>query len=284
MDETSSSQAGDITLSEAMRRIRRRWISVVLCAMVGLVCGLIPALMLKREYLSEVLLVPQAHESGGQLESIAKRVSGLASVAGINIGGGQSNDRDVALATLTSYELLAGFVEREKIQDAFEESARKSWLSFAHSKPMTIWEAVQAFKDRYEVVEDRKSSVVHVRVIWSDPLDASRWANSIVAYADQTLRARSLQNSQSRLDYLTKEFNENSVVAVREAVSSIMENEVRSIAVAKGDKQFAFYVIDPAIPAERAVRPKRVLICAAFAFVGLLIGLAWAVGRSPSQG
>jgi uncharacterized protein involved in exopolysaccharide biosynthesis len=86
------------------------------------------------------------------------------------------------------------------------------------------------------------------------------------------------------VDDLTKEFNENSVVAVREAVSSIMENEVRSIAVAKGDKQLAFYVIDPAIPAERAVRPKRVLICAAFAFVGLLIGLAWAVGRSPSQG
>jgi uncharacterized protein involved in exopolysaccharide biosynthesis len=281
-NDSDNAQSGDITISEATRRIRRRWVAVLVCTIVGLICGALTAFLLKREYLGEVTLVPQGHESGGQLESIAKRVSGLASVAGINIGSGsgQSNDRDVALATLSSYELVAGFIEREGIRDAFQKAQNSSWSSLWGHKPLSVWETVQAFKKRYDVTEERTSSVIHVRVTWSDPVEASRWANGIVEYADQTLRGRSLQTSQNRLEYLTKVFNDTSVVAVREAVSTIMESEVRSIAIAKADKQFAFYVIDSAIPAERPVRPQRALICVAFASVGLLGGIAWAVGRS----
>lgn len=280
-NENHATPAGDITLAEAMRRIRRGWGYVVGVAAVGLICGVIVASVLKRQYVGEVLLVPQAHDSGGGgLESIARRVSGLASVAGISIGGGQSNDRDVALATLQSYELISGFIEREKIRDAFQSANRSSWLSPGQHRAPTLWETAQAFKERYSVAEDRSSSVVHVRVIWSDPIEAARWANAIVEYADQTLRARALQTSQNRLEYLTKEFNDSSVIAVRQAVSAIMESEVRSIALARADKQFAFYVIDAATPAERPVRPQRALICVAFASIGLLAGIGWAVGRS----
>jgi uncharacterized protein involved in exopolysaccharide biosynthesis len=280
IDENMGRENGDITLTEAMRRIRGSWVHVVSTTIVGLIFGFIVIFVLKREYLGEVLLVPQAHESGGQLESIAKRVSGIASVAGLNLGGGQNNDRDVAMATLTSYELISGFIAREKISSAFDNARRSSWFSIADREPLTLWEAVREFRERYSVVEDRTSSVVHVRLIWTDPVEASRWANAIVEYADQTLRSRALQTSQNRLDYLTKEFNESSVVAVRTAVSAIMETEVRSIAVAKADKQYAFYVIDAAIPAERPVRPQRALIAVAFASVGLLIGVGWALGRS----
>lgn len=283
--ENDVRQGGDITLSEAIQRIRRGWVYLASTTVVGLICGLILGFVLKREYLGEVLLVPQAHESGGssQLESIARRVSGLASVAGVSLGGGQNTDRDVAIATLTSYELMSQFIVREGVREAFEKARQASWFSIADRDPLTVWKSVRDFKERYSVSEDRASSVVHVRVIWTDPVAASRWANAIVAYADQMLRERALQTSQSRLEYLTKEFNDSSVVSVRQAVSAIMESEVRSIAVAKADKQYTFYVIDPAIPAERPVRPQRALICAGLASVGLLIGIGWAVGRSPRR-
>jgi uncharacterized protein involved in exopolysaccharide biosynthesis len=284
MNDSDTRQNGDITLAEALRRIRGRWIAVASLTILGAVCGLIIGLVLPREYLGEVLLVPQAHESGGQLESLARRVSGLASVAGINIGGGgQSNDRDVAMATLTSYELMSGFIEREGVRAAFEREQRSSWFSMFDRQPLTVWKTVRAFKERYSVTEDRTSSVVHVRVIWTDPVEASRWANAIVEYADQVLRKRALLTSESRLEYLTKEFNDSSVVAVRQAVSAIMESEVRSIAVAKADKQYAFYVIDAAIPAERPVRPQRAVICIALALLGLLLGIGWTVARSPRR-
>jgi uncharacterized protein involved in exopolysaccharide biosynthesis len=128
-----------------------------------------------------------------------------------------------------------------------------------------------------EITQAKDSSLIRVAIEWYDPVSASNWTNDLVALVDAKLRARALETARARMTYLQKEFESNPVVAVREVVSGMMESELRTIATAGADREFAFRVIDPAIRAELPARPRRSLIIVGFAFCGLLVGAIFAV-------
>jgi uncharacterized protein involved in exopolysaccharide biosynthesis len=51
---------------------------------------------------------------------------------------------------------------------------------------------------------------------------------------------------------------------------NLIENQTKSLMLANARDEYAFVVVDPAVPPEKRVRPQRALIVA----VGLLLGFA----------
>jgi uncharacterized protein involved in exopolysaccharide biosynthesis len=276
----------DIPLTEALRRVRKSRKSIIAFCLFGAIVGTIVAISTRAVYVGEVTLVPEGASTGAATAAIAKRLSGLASIAGISVGGQGNSTRDAALATLESYKIAADFLSGEGLEGKVVEAhSKRDLLALLGRKPrITTWEAVRDFREHMSVSQDKDTSLVHVSVEWYDPVSASTWANRLVALTDSRLRALALENARARLDYLQREMEKTTVLSIQQLIASMMEDDLKTLATAGADRNYAFNVIDPAVPADKPTRPKRFLIIVAFAFAGLVIGvLASLLSSHPTR-
>jgi uncharacterized protein involved in exopolysaccharide biosynthesis len=265
--------SNDIPIDEAISRLRARWKTLTLVLVLGLGLGVGISMVLRPVYVAEVLLATRDVSGGGALGGLSRQFSGIASIAGINLNG-SSSDRDVATATLTSLETLSEFVTQEKLAAELLKGSKV---------PNSLSRAVLALERRVELVPEKRSGLLRLRVEWYDAETSARWANQIVALADTRLRRDALATAQARLTYLRERVAEGGAVAVQEAVAQVMVDTLRTITMAGADREFAIRVVDKAMPSVYPARPRKKLIVIAFGSLALFIGVIWAVLRPVNR-
>jgi uncharacterized protein involved in exopolysaccharide biosynthesis len=266
-----ATSTADIPLTVALRRVWRRRRIVAAYAVAGCVIGLVTAFVTREKFEGEVLLVPQSNQGMRVGPDAGRGLAGVAALAGVNIQSEASTNRAIALATLRSYRLLSSYITEASIYDAIAREYAPSWWEL-HPRPFTMWQAVEALRKHVDVSEDRSGDLVRVDVTWYDPQTASQWANGIVAAADRLLRSQTLARSRARLDFLESQYEKSTIVATREAIATLMEDELRSMTVAQADKAYVYQIVDPAIASEKHVTPKRALIVSLTTILGALLG------------
>lgn len=239
---------------------RRRVVVSVACLLCGLAAAAI-ALTSPIYYRAEAVVAEAQNRdmsAGGGLES---QLSGLAGLAGINLPSRASLSQQDA-AILESRHLVEEFISRNDILPL---------LSRRSKKPPTLWLAVKQFKEGVVSVRaDLRRGVTNVGVEWTDPVTAARWANGYVALANEIIRRRALDESNRNIVYLTNQLARTNDVELRRVIYNIIESETKTLMLANGRPEYAFTVIDPAVPPEVRDRPHRTLIV----LVGLAFGLA----------
>jgi LPS O-antigen subunit length determinant protein (WzzB/FepE family) len=240
------------------------------------VAGVISFLMTPM-YRSEVVFAP-ADSSSGLGDLGGGQLGGLAALAGINITGGNKKSEE-ALEYLRSRALTAQFIQRHGLLPVLFakkwDAQRNQW----RDEPPTIAEGVEKFSHKVrEVVEDRRTGIVRVSILWSDRQAAAQWANALVAEADDALRQRGIAELTRSIDYLKGEEEHTTQVEVRAALYKLMETELKNAMLARTRDAYAFKVLDPAVardPKDRD-RPNRPLIIVTGAAIGLVLGIFWA--------
>lgn len=269
---------GDITLFEAMSAIwSRKWNILAIIAVASLI-GLAIAFILTPMYASEAVVAIRGSNSSG-LEGVAQRFSGLASLTGISVPSG-SPDKSIAVATLSSRQLLMRFVSQPDVHPVI---VARMTNGKADSEEPSVVKITAFFRRHYLVTEQKTSGLILVKVTWINPETARNWTNQLVQMADDTLRSRAIERSSKRLKELRTEYASQTIVTIRDAISEVLEEEFRTMTIAKADEEFAFQVVDPAIASERPIRPQRLLIVAAFLVVGVLAGCLWAIGAAVKR-
>jgi uncharacterized protein involved in exopolysaccharide biosynthesis len=275
---------GDTLLGEIIRALLRRWWIPTLAV---LVCGglaVFYALNAPRVYRAEVLLAPATEErvglGGGDLARFASQFSGIASLVGLG-GGGTGTSKEIALATLTSRGFQASLVEElglmrvffEDRWDAETSSFRPSWTGAVP----TVDDAIKYLNDRvFSVSEDRKTGLLRLRIEWYDRKVAADWANEIVRRVNESMRAQASSEAKRSLEFLQAELKRTTNLEVQRSIYSLMEAQVNRIMLANVREQYAFRVLDPAVPpAERnSVRPRKARIV----LIGLMAGTVLGIG------
>ncbi len=271
----------DIGLADIWRVVwSGKWF-VVASVVLFSALGVTYALLAQPVYKADVSLL-QVETRGSQgLGGQLSQLGGLASLAGINIGGA---NRVEPLAVLRSREFAQQFIERngiEKIllQDMWDEKAGK-WKEEGKAAP-DIRDAVEKLNRRVRrITDDRKVGLITLSIQWKDGETAARWANAMVKQVNEQMRERALMESSDNLKYLQTELASASQVSLQQAIGRMIQAEMERAMLAKGNPEYAFRVIDKAqIPKHRAW-PRRALICIAAAFAGGVIGLAFVLFRS----
>lgn len=245
---------------------RNRWLLV---AGISIFAGLtlLVAEVLPPKFTTSVTLVPassSSHGAGlGAIASAASQFSGIASLAGIHIGE-TTGTKAVALATLKSRLLLNTYIEKHNLMPVLfpkDWSQHDNHWRFSDAKlDPTLWDADQLFdKDIRTITSDQRTGVVTLTISWRNPNVAAQWANGLVALTNSYLRQEAILHTQKNLAYLQREISKTDVVAVKNAISSLMEQEIKQLMVATGRKQFAFRVVDPAIPPSHKSSPRPLL-------------------------
>jgi uncharacterized protein involved in exopolysaccharide biosynthesis len=282
MNESMDSPRNVLSLLEMLRFLGRHIVLLAVCVAVFIVAAGVLAFTMRPMYRSEVVVSP-ANTSGGSLGEFGAQIGGLASLAGINIGGGGKKS-DEALEYLRSRAFTAEFIQRHALMPVLFASkwdaVRKQWRD-PDDAPTIAQGVAKFFKKIRSITEDKRTGIVTLSIVWSDRVAAAEWANAIIAEADQALRERAIAEQSRSIEYLKSEAAQTTTVEIGNAISKVMETEMKNAMLARTRDAYAFKVLDPATASDLKDRdsPNRPLIVALGAGLGLLVGILVAVAR-----
>jgi LPS O-antigen subunit length determinant protein (WzzB/FepE family) len=266
----------DADVADLIRELWRSKLIIGLFVLAGAAVATGQALLVSPKYRATIMVLPLETDGGtGAMGSLASQFGGIASLAGISLGG--SNKRGESVAVLQSDALIANYITtRNLLPVLFPErwdSRSSKWRVSDRSKIPTMWLACKKFSSKIRtVVEDRKSGMVELTIEWTDPKQAAQWANGLVELANAYLRDKTIQEAQRNIAYLTEQANKTDIVDARRAIFSLLEQEINKEMVARGRDEYALKIIDPAMKPEKPSTLPALIRVLLGAIIGGIIG------------
>jgi uncharacterized protein involved in exopolysaccharide biosynthesis len=245
---------------------RIAWAHKLLIGLVAVVCAaaaVVLALLAQPIYRAEIIVSEVKSGGNNSVGALADRFGGIASLVGLDFAAGGTSYNSKAF--LKSRRVVEEFVKRRQPIERLFPSADKS---------MTLWLAVNTFQDRViSIHEDTRTGVITVSVDWSNPDVAATWANEFVALVNEMIRTRAIEEAKRNLAYLNEQIAQTNVVELQGLLYNLAENETKTLMLANGKAEYAFTVIDPAVPPEVRISPRRTVMVIVGAGIGLLLGV-----------
>jgi uncharacterized protein involved in exopolysaccharide biosynthesis len=263
----------------------RRWVFAIVAA--SSLLSVVIALVSRPVYRAEAVVAPVGDDkSFGALGGMGSQLGGLASLAGVSIG--KDDQWQQAVAILRSRHLIEQLVASENLIPILfpKKSAATFSIRLGAAAGPTMGDAVKSFRERVlQIREEPKTGLVTVRVEWFDPNLAAVWANRLTGLADQEIRERTISDASTALKALAHELDDAGSIELRTAISRLMESQLKAKMAAGIRRDYAFRIIDNAIPPDldKRIQPTRTTMVLAGTLAGLIIALIAAVLRGDWQ-
>ena len=280
-----------MSLHEFFDILRRGWRLLTTITLCTTLVAAIAAWAFPKQYVAKVLLSPVTNQSGsgglGGVSSALSQLGGLASLAGISAPGG-GGDKEDAVATLQSEALTEKYIrEHNLLPILFKsrwDSERQTWKISDPGTIPTLWKGNEYFARHVREVNDTaRSGLITLTITWTDPRLAAEWANGLVSLTNNDLREKAIRETDRNIAYLNDQASKTTIVETRNAIYSLLETEIKKQMIARGSDEYAFKVIDPAVVAERAASPQKVLWISLGFLFGLLLSLGILMATATSN-
>jgi uncharacterized protein involved in exopolysaccharide biosynthesis len=265
-------QSDLLNISDAWRELVRRRTLILAAATVGAIVSIAASVLAPKWYRAEVTLAPAERQPA---QGLVAQFGGLASLAGVDIGGSDSAE---PIAVLESRQFSSRFVEEFDLLHVFFaddwDSVRKAWKSDEQEDWPDTRDAVQYLEDNVRrVTQDSKTGLVTLAIQWKDPQAAAEWANALVSRLNEQMRQTALRDSSRNVEYLESELSRTNIVTLQQSIGRLLDAELQRLMLARGNEQFSFRVIDPAQVPRKPYRPRILL----WSICGLLLSLCMAI-------
>ena len=245
---------------------------------------MIYALSVPNQYKATALL-SSAQSSGGGISSALGQLGSLASLAGVNIGGGESSEAKVAQEIMKSWSFIEDFIKSNNLDgeiyaaygwdkasdkllinnDVYNPDTKK-WVS-NDAKP-TSWELYEAFSGRLAVSEDKKSGLIAISIEYFSPHIAKQWLDLYVAAINEHMQKRKMAKVTRNIEYLEAQITKTSIAEMQEVFYTIIEGQIKSKMLAEASPDYAFVAVSPSMVPEVKSQPGRAVMCV----LGTLLG------------
>ena len=286
---SASEYDDEIDLRELFGVLWSGKIKIIVITAIFAVGSVFYALSVPNQYRATALLAP-AQSDGGGLSSALGQLGGLASLAGVSIGGGESSESQIAQEIMKSWSFVETFIAENDLavevyaaegwskgsnelhinQDAYDRE-NNQWLtedSSGNVAPPTSWQLFKTFSDMLSVSEDKKSGLVSVSIEYYSPMMAKEWLDRYVSAINEHMQSRQVAKVSNNIDYLEAQINKTSIAEMREVFYTIIEEQTKNKMVAEASPDYAFVAVSPSMVPEEKSQPKRALIC----LLGTLLG------------
>jgi uncharacterized protein involved in exopolysaccharide biosynthesis len=268
-----------------------KWLIIAitfLCAAAGV--GY--ALYKPNVYTASAIVAPAQDGSGGM--QISGQLSGLASLAGVNLGSSDTNKTAIAKEVLQSRSFLTDFIHRHQLAvpimattgwskktktwryntEVYSPHADE-WLTNDEGESFepTDWDLVKALREQLNVSQNSENGMLILSITSYSPMAASNWVSWLIQDINEHMRAQDVQESQARMDYLEKKLRETSNADMQRVFYQLIEKETRTIMLANAQPEYIFRTIDPAVPPQDKSGPKRALIAVLATLLGGMLGV-----------
>ena len=273
----------EIDLAELWHAIWSGKLLIIIISAVFAISSVLYAINQPNIYKATTLLAPTGDQGGASgLAKMAGQFGGLASLAGINLGGGGTDKTGLALEILQTRVFLENFIDEHQlliplmaaknwdvnsntliINDEVYNEKTKSWVREvkAPKKPEpSSWQAYKAFKNILSITPDNETSMVTLAIEHYSPEIATQWLKWLVNDINSTMREHDKIEAQNSIDYLTKKLEETQLSDMQTVFYQLIEEQTKTIMLAEVSKEYVLKTIDPANAPEEKAKPKRALI------------------------
>ncbi len=288
---TSEGTNDELDLMEIFFQLwQERWLIIIVTSIFA-ISSVLYAVSLNNKYRSEVLLQPVSDNSssGGNLARLARNFGGLASLAGINLGGGGGGGTKTAMIieVLKSRKFINNFIVKRNIliplwagNSIDEETgeliidhniyneAEQQWVRDDENSKPTYHEAYRKFEENLYIFHNKQDSFVTIGYTHSSAEVAKEWVSYLVEDLNEYIRQQDLADAGVSIEYLKAELENTDVAELRKVINDLVKEQMNTIMLAKVRSEYALKIIDPPVAPELATSPKRKLI----AVVGTLLG------------
>jgi uncharacterized protein involved in exopolysaccharide biosynthesis len=262
--------------------------------------SVIYALSVPNQYKASALLAPAQQQSGG-LSGALGDLGGLAALAGVNIGGGESGEAQIAQEIMRSWGFIAQFVTENNI--AVEVFAADGWDSknnqlsidddlydtetqrWVRNPPAgktvnpTSWELYEKFIEDISISADKKTGLITLSVEYFSPYLAKQWVDQLIVAINQHMQQRKLQMVNSNIEYLEAQILKTPIAEMKEVFYTIIEEQIKGKMLAEASPEYVFVTVSPAMVPEEKSQPKRALICILGVLLGGMLSVAFVLIR-----
>ncbi|MDB9737377.1 Wzz/FepE/Etk N-terminal domain-containing protein [Porticoccaceae bacterium] len=291
----------EIDLRELFMVLWAGKIKIVAITAVFAVASVIYALSLPNQYKATALLAP-AKSSGGGLSDALGQLGGLASLAGVSIGGSESSEAQIAQEIMKSWNFIEGFIADNDL--AVEVFAAEGWSKGSNvlkingddydveksewmiedgdtgePRPPSSWELFEKFSERLAVSEDKTSGLVLVSIEYYSPQIAKQWLDMYVSAINAHMQQRQVDKVTNNINYLQTQIEKTSIAEMREVFYTIIEEQTKNKMVAEASPDYAFVAVSPSMVPEEKSQPKRALICILGTLLGGMLSVLWVLVR-----
>lgn len=286
-DTATAPPPSDVKLKSLAEIVRRdRKLIIIITCIFTLISG-VGAVFQQKQYKGSVQFsVVTDEQHGGGAGAMMSQFGALASLAGVSIGG--TSQKFEAMALLQSRILTEKFIEDNNLLPILFpklwDAKAGRWISNDPKTIPTLWKGDAQFKKIRSVVQDPKTELVTLNILWPDPVLAAKWANGLIALTNQLSREKVLRNSERHIEYLRDQAAKTQLVPVQEALSNLMEGEYKQAMLAGGNEEYALKVIDPALVPETPSSIRRAFIVLGGMLGGLFVACLFVFVRSSWRG
>lgn len=282
----------EISLSEIVTIVRRRWYFVFLPGLFAGVVAYVVLLFVPDTYTSEILLAPRSQEGQANLAK-SSGLASLGAIAGLNIGNEINDNVLAALEIIESRKFVTDFVRKRDL--AVELFALKAWDGKQNILDETIydatdkewvrevdpprksepqdWEVYEEFSKLLAVKQD-DNGFVTVSLVTKSPVLSQQWLSWLVADLNAQMREREQRELTSSINFLNEKLDEASLHDIREIFFNLIAEQTRKLMMTESHEDYIFEVLDPAYRPVEPSGPQRLLIViAVVTLIWILAGI-----------
>ncbi|MEI8668041.1 MULTISPECIES: Wzz/FepE/Etk N-terminal domain-containing protein [unclassified Pseudoalteromonas] len=273
---------------------KRKWLIISITAAFS-VASVIYAISQPNIYKSEALLAPAEEEQSGGLGGLAGQFGGLASLAGVSLGGSSDTKTKLAIEVLKSRKFTTEFIQNH---DALRDlMAAKSWnllenkviyddeiydvnlrewvreVEAPYKPKPSMQEAYKEFTKLIAIKTDKETGMVILSIEHVSPFIAQQWINWLVEDINKTMKARDVIEANKSTQFLTRQLEQTKIADIRAVLYKLVEEQAKTIMFAEVRDEYVFKTVDPALVPETKSKPKRVLII----ILGTMIGAFFSI-------
>lgn len=281
MDEhvTTRNEMERLDLTDLIRLLwaRRWWIVISVVVSTGIAASV--AFLTTPIYRATVVLSPV--DPNGDADSLGSRLGqlgGVASLVGLNLDS-TTSQTDVSLAVLRSRQFTEEFMLAQgmmpKLFPKEWNITKNTWKDPATSISAR-WRAFRYFDTKVRTItQDKRTGLVTLQIDWRDSVEAAEWANAMVKFLNDEMRARAAREADASIGFLEQELQKTATVDTREAISRLTESQIKKRMLTNVLPEYAFRIIDRAIPADpkAPVWPKKLWLLVGGVLGGFGLGV-----------
>jgi uncharacterized protein involved in exopolysaccharide biosynthesis len=284
----------EIDLKELFSALWAGKITIILTTFVASIIAVAIALSMPNIYRAEALLSPVSSDGGG-MNGLANKFGGLASLAGVSLGGGGFDKTTMGIEVLKSRTFFADFVDKHPvmvdlmasngwdsnnnkilIDTEIYDVASQVWVREAkaprNSEP-SVQEAHKEFSQLLSVSQDKESSFITIAIEHYSPYVAKQWVDWLVQDINNTIRNQEVQQAQRSIDYLLNQIDQTKLAELQMGFFELIQSQTETIMLANASPEYLFKTLDPAVVPELKTKPSRALICVLGAMLGGMLGV-----------
>jgi uncharacterized protein involved in exopolysaccharide biosynthesis len=279
----NSENDDEIDLAELWFAIWSGKVLIIAISFIFAVLSVIYAINQPNIYKASTLLAPASEQgSAGSLAKMAGQFGGLASLAGINLGGGGTDKTGLALEVLKSRLFIENFINKHQLlvplmatknwdintntlilNDEIYNAKSNTWIREVNAPKKaepSKWEAFEAFRELFSVSSDKETGMITIAIEHYSPEIAKQWLIWLVAEINSTMREQDKSEAQRSIDFLSEKLQETQLADMQTVFYQLIEEQTKTIMLAEVSQEYVLKTIDPANAPDEKAKPKRALI------------------------